>query len=342
MHADWRQYLQSVGARIENHAVSHFGDPQAELRATQTGTILCDLSRFGLLYFSGEDSRNFLQSQLSSDVQKLTTATAQYSSYCTPKGRVLASLLLWQSVEGYFAQLHDDLRDSIHSRLAKFVLRSKVKISNASDTHVSLGLAGNNAGIVAKQNFSAIPQPVLGAVHTPSATLIRLSPNRFQIFCTAEQAQVLWGKLSQNATTVGNQRWDWLNIRSGIPVITPATQEQFVPQMLNMEAIGAVSFNKGCYPGQEVIARTQHLGVLKRRMYLANIRSETPPQPGEELFSGDAQGQSNGTIVNAAASPEGGYDVLAVIQIASARTEDVHWKSPGGATLRLLPLPYPV
>ena len=342
MHADWQQHLQSAGARIENHVVSHFGDPQAELRAVQTSTILCDLSHFGLLCFSGEDSRAFLHSQLSSDVQKLTATTAQYSSYCTPKGRVLASFLLWQSDEGYLAQLHGGLRESIQNRLAKFVLRSKVKISDASNMYVSLGLAGNNADMLAKKLFGAIPQPVLGAAHYQSAVLIRLSPDRFQIISTAEQARAWWEKLSRSAIPVGNRCWDWLNMRNGIPVITPVTQEQFVPQMLNMEIIGAVSFNKGCYPGQEIIARTQHLGMLKRRMYLAHIRSEDSPQPGEELFSGDAQGQASGIIVNAAASPEGGYDVLAVIQIASARTEDVHWKSPGGLALKLLPLPYSV
>lgn len=342
MHADWQQHLQSAGARIENHVVSHFGDPQAELRAVQTGTVLCDLSHFSLLCFSGEDSRAFLHSQLSSDVQKLATATAQYSSYCTPKGRVLASFLLWQSAEGYFAQLHGGLRESIQSRLAKFVLRSKVKIGDSSGTRVSMGLAGNNAEMLAKKCFVAIPQSVLGAAHDESVTLIRLSPDRFQIIATAEQAPTLWEKLSRGATAVGNRCWDWLNIRNGIPVITPATQEQFVPQMLNMEIIGAVSFNKGCYPGQEVIARTQHLGTLKRRMYLANIFSENSPQPGEELFSGDVQGQASGMIVNAAASPEGGYDVLAVIQIASAYIEDVHWKSYNGPILKLLPLPYSV
>ena len=342
MHADWQQHLQSAGARIENHVVSDFGDPQAELHAMQTGTILCDLSHFGLLYFPGEDSRAFLQSQLSSDVQKLSIETAQYSSYCTPKGRVLASLLLWQSAKGYFAQLHGGLRDSVQNRLARFVLRSKVKISEASATHVSLGLAGNDAGMLAKKCFGTIPQLVLGAAHDESVTVIRLSPDRFQIITASEQAPALWEKLSRSATMVGNQCWDWLNIRDGIPVITPATQEQFVPQMLNMEIIGAVSFNKGCYPGQEIIARTQHLGMLKRRMYLANIRSDTSPQPGEELFSGDVQGQVSGMIVNAVASPEGGYDVLAVIQIASAYTEDVHWKSPGGPILKILPLPYSV
>ncbi len=342
MHADWQRHLQIAGARIENHVVSHFGDPQAELHAVQTGTILCDLSHFSLLYFSGEDSRAFLHSQLSSDVQKLAMATAQYSSYCTPKGRVLASFLLWQSAEGYFAQLHGGLRESVQNQLTKFVLRSKVKISDASGTHISLGLAGNNAEMLAKKCFVTIPQSVLGAAHDESVTLIRLSSDRFQIITAAEQAAALWEKLSRSATAVGNQCWDWLNIRNGIPVITSATQEQFVPQMLNMEIIGAVSFNKGCYPGQEVIARTQHLGMLKRRMYLANIRSENSPQPGDVLFSGNVKSQTSGMIVNGAASPEGGYDVLAVIQIATARTEDAHWKSPGGPILKLLPLPYSV
>jgi tRNA-modifying protein YgfZ len=342
MHADWQQHLHSAGARIENHAVSHFGNPWAELHAAQTGTIVCDLSHFGLLCFSGEDSRAFLHSQLSSDVLKLTAATAQYSGYCTPKGRVLASFLLWQSGEGYFAQLHGGLRESMQNRLAKFVLRSKVKIIDASGTHVSLGLAGNNSEMLAIKCFSEVPQPVLGVAHHEAATLIRLSPDRFQIICTAQQAPALWEKLSRGATMVGNRCWDWLNIRGGIPVVAPATQEQFVPQMLNMDIIGAVNFNKGCYPGQEIIARTQHLGMLKRRMYLANIISDNSPQPGEELFSDSTQDQASGMIVNAAASPEGGYDVLAVIQIASARTENVHWKSPGGTVLKLLPLPYSV
>jgi len=342
MHAEWQQHLQIAGARIENHVVSHFGNPQAELHAVQTGTVLCDLSHFSLLLFSGEDSRAFLHSQLSSDVQNITMSTAQYSSYCTPKGRVLASFLLWQSTEGYCAQLHGSLRESIQSRLAKFVLRSKVKIVDASGSHVSLGLAGNNAEMLAKKCFVAIPQSVLGAAHDESATIIRLAPNRFQIITAAGHAPAVWEKLSRSATAVGNLRWDWLNIRYGIPVITSATQDQFVPQMLNMEILGAVSFNKGCYPGQEVIARAQYLGMLKRRMYLANIQSEISPQPGEELFSRDVQGQASGMIVNAAASPEGGYDVLAVIQIASAQTEEIHWKSLSGPTLKLLPLPYSV
>ena len=340
MHAGWQHFLQSIGARIENHTVRDFGNRQAELRAARTGTILCDLSQFGLLHFSGDDSRAFLHSQVSSDVQKLPAATAQYSSYCTPKGRVLASLLIWQTADGYFAQLHARLCEDIRNRLARFVLRSRVKISDVSGTHVSLGIAGKNAETLMNNRFGTIPQSVLGVAHNQSATLIRISPDRFQIICAAQQAPALWEQLSQNITLTGTQCWDWLNVRSGVAVITPATQEQFVPQMLNMEIIGAVSFSKGCYPGQEIVARARHLGTLKRRMHLANILCDIAPEPGDELFTENVQDQAIGMIVNAAVSPDSGYDVLAVIQIDAAGTEVLHLKSPSGPVLNLLPLPY--
>jgi len=341
MYSGWRRYLQSAGATIENDAVSHFGDPGGELRAVQTGTILCDLAQFGLLYFRGPDSRAFLHGQLSSDVQNLGTTAAQYSSYCSPKGRVLASLLLWQATDGFFAQLHAGLSEDIRNRLTKFILSSKVRITDAGDTHVCLGVAGRNAEMLAKNCFGAIPQSMLGVKHHESATLIRISPDRFQIICDAQQAPALWEQLRQNTTPVGTACWDWLSIRSGIAVIAPATKEQFVPQMLNMEIVGAVSFSKGCYPGQEIVARAQHLGTLKRRMYLANILSDAAPQAADELFGANGNGQTSGTVVNGAASPEGGYDVLAVIQIAAAG-KNLHWKSPDGPVIKLLPLPYSV
>ena len=136
--------------------------------------------------------------------------------------------------------------------------------------------------------------------------------------------------------------WDWLSIRAGIPFILPATQEQFVPQMVNFELIDGVSFKKGCYPGQEIVARMQYLGKLKRRMYLAHIDGNEAPQPGDELFSADMEGQASGMIVNAALAPDSGYDVLAVVQTSSQETQTVHWKSLQGAALEFLSLPYPL
>ena len=138
------------------------------------------------------------------------------------------------------------------------------------------------------------------------------------------------------------QHWDWLDIRAGIPVVGPATQEAFVPQMANLDLIGGVSFTKGCYPGQEIVARMHYRGTLKQRMYLANVGGTQLPQPGDKLFSPEFGEQACGTIVNGAPSPEGGQDVLAVIQIASAEKGAVHWKSPNGPALKFMQLPYPL
>ncbi|MBI2289829.1 MAG: folate-binding protein YgfZ, partial [Betaproteobacteria bacterium] len=143
-----------------------------------------------------------------------------------------------------------------------------------------------------------------------------------------------------DAAPVGPAVWDWLDIRAGIPFITPATQDQFVPQMANLDAIGGVSFNKGCYPGQEIVARMHYLGRLKQRMYLASVAADEAPQPGDKLYSADTGEQSCGMIVNAAAAPDGGFDMLAVMQIESAQRGEVHWKSPDGPRLKFSDLPY--
>jgi hypothetical protein len=132
--------------------------------------------------------------------------------------------------------------------------------------------------------------------------------------------------------------WDWIRVSAGIPMVVAATQEQFVPQMVNLEAIGGVSFQKGCYPGQEIVARSQYLGKLKRRMFLAHVDAEAVP--GDSVYSADLEGQASGTVVNAAAAPEGGCDVLAVVQVESASSQTLHLKSPDGAALSLKTLPY--
>jgi len=153
-----------------------------------------------------------------------------------------------------------------------------------------------------------------------------------------EHAAAVWQVLCESATPVGAPVWDWLRINAGIPMIVAATQEQFVPQMVNLEVIGGVSFQKGCYPGQEIVARSQYLGKLKRRMFLAHV--EAPAAPADNLYSADIEGQATGTVVNAAPAPTGGFDVLAVAQVESANTQTLHLKAADGAELRLKPLPY--
>jgi len=341
MNQAWQEFLAGQHAQFQDSAVRHFGDAAAELETAAGGTVLCDLSQFGVLKVSGEEAQSFLQNLFSSDVKAVSPARAQLSSFNTAKGRILSTFLVWQTGADYYLQLPRSLAAPMQKKLSMYVLRAKVKISDASDELVCLGLAGGSATTLAKESFAAVPEEAMGMTASANAGVIRLGENRLQVVTTPEQAKALWKSLNCGALAAGSPCWDWLNIRSGIPVILPATQELFVPQMANLDLIGAVNFKKGCYPGQEIVARMQYLGKLKQRMYLAHVAASAVPQPGDLLYSAEMEGQHSGTVVNAAAAPGGGYDLLAVVQISSHQDQTLHLGSPQGAALEFLPLPYP-
>lgn len=348
MNQDWQNFLATQGlatqggAHVENRVVSHFGAAAAERVTTRDGTVLCDLSQFRTLRVCGADAQSFLQNLLSNDITEVSSTHAQLSSLNNAKGRMLATLLIWRDGADYLLHLPHTLNDAIRKKLGMYVLRAKVKISD--DEIISLGLSGKNSSDILSKQFGELPhelpQMALGCIHHAPTTIIKISDTRFQIHTPAAHAPALWTALRHHAQPVGSACWDWLNIRSGIPSILPQTQEQFVAQMVNFDLINGVSFKKGCYPGQEIVARTQYLGKLKRRMFLAHMDSNEIPQPGDELFSADMEGQASGMLVNTAAAPSGGYDVLAVVQTTSRESQTVHWKSLQGAALQFLPLPY--
>jgi tRNA-modifying protein YgfZ len=340
MNQDWQQFLSTQGAHIQDGVVQHFGDAAAERTSTRDGTMLCDLSQFGTLKVTGDEAQGFLHNLFSSDVNALTPQHALHSSFNTAKGRALATFLIWRNPSEFFLQLPHSLVAPIRKKLSMYVLRAKVKIEDASNNIVCFGLSGVNAATVLQKHYSALPQNTLEVSHHGDSSLIRLGADRFQINTTLQQAPDLWKKLGNDARPVGSPCWDWLNIQAGIPVILPQTQEQFVPQMANLDLIGAVNFKKGCYPGQEIVARMQYLGKNKRRMYLAHLHAETAPQAGNELFSMEMDGQACGMVVNTQASPNGGYDLLAVVQIASHDAFPVHLGALTGPRLEFLPLPY--
>lgn len=303
-------------------------------------TTLSSLDRIGLIAFAGEDAQAFLHAQLTNDVSSLVTNSSQYSGYCTPKGRLLASFLLWRTEQGFYVQLPSPLREPIQKQVSKYILRSKVIARDASGEFVGLGVAGESAEAGLKQLFANVPRAPHDVARHDDITIIRLPVNRFEIVAPHDKAATVRDVLAKDARAAGQEYWDWLDIRAGIPVITPATQEEFVPQMVNLDLIGGVSFTKGCYPGQEIVARMHYRGRLKQRMHLAHIASDAAPQPGDKLYSADLGEQSSGMIVNAAPAPGGGYDALAVIQMKSAEAGRVHWKALDGPVLEFLPLPY--
>ncbi len=342
MNQDWQDFLTTQGAQIQDGVVQHFGDAAAERAATRDSTVLCDLSQFGIIKVSGEEAQNFLHNLFSSDVNALTPQQALPSSFNTAKGRTLATLLIWRNPSEFFLHLPQSLRAAIQKKLSMYVLRAKVKIEDVSSNIICLGFSGANAATLLQRHFPALPQNPLDVVHHDDSSLIRIGTDRFQIITPPPHAPALWQKLGADARPAGSPCWDWLNIRAGIPVILPKTQEAFVPQMANLDLIGAVNFKKGCYPGQEVVARMHYLGKPKRRMYLAHVFSDVAPQAGDELFSAEMEGQSCGMVVNAQTAPGGGYDLLAVVQIASHDAYPVHLGALTGARLQFLPLPYPL
>lgn len=340
MIKDWQDFLATQGARIEGGTVTDFGDIQAELLAARDAAVLCDLSHYGTLRVSGEDAQDFLQNLLSNDIRSVTATQSQLSSLNSPKGRMIASMLIWRQGEDYLLQLPQALGEPIRKKLSMYVLRSKVTITDISEDTVLLGLCGAAGVGLLQAAFGELPQSPRGVVRGQIGDLIKVGKDRWQIAALQQNAAQFWQLLNARFLPSGSGCWSWLDIMDGIPVILPPTQEQFVAQMVNFDLIDGVSFGKGCYPGQEIVARTRYLGKLKRRTYLAHIDCSTAPLPGDELFSADMADQASGMIVNSAASPSGGYDVLAALQISSVDAHPVCLRSLQGPPLSFQALPY--
>ena len=341
MHPDWLASLASRGATVADGAVRDFGDAPRERAVTASGSIVADLSQYGLLAAAGADARAFLHAQLSCDVEDLTEDAAVHGVYCTAKGRVLANFLLWSEAGTFLMLLPRALGPGIRKRLQMFVLRSKVTLADCSDDRVVLGLAGAGACDAVKALVGSVPAGSLKIARGGGVTALAIDDDRFVVIAPVAQAAAAWDRAAGALTPVGAPCWEWLEIAHGLPWITPATQDQFVPQMANLELIGGVNFRKGCYPGQEIVARTQYLGKPKRRLFLAHVDAEASPVPGDALVA-DGGDQSAGTVVNAAPAPQGGFDLLAVVRTASADSATVRLGSPGGPALRFRPLPYAV
>ena len=311
MNADWQEYLGAQGARIDDGKVSDFGNPAGELAAAREATVFVPLTHLGLIECAGDDARAFLHNQLTSDVNHLAAGSAQYAAWCSPKGRMLANFLLFRRDAAYLALLAADQREFIQKRLQVYVLRSQVKISDRSADHALIGVSGPQAAAALQNAGLPVPDAALATAGFADGAVVRLDDARYLVAVAAGAAAGTWQRLAAVAAPAGAPAWQWLDVAAGIPWIVEATREAFVPQMANLDRIGGVSFHKGCYPGQEVVARTQYLGKVKRHLYRA--RAAAPLAAGMPVFSPEAPDQPCGQIANAAAAPGGGYDALAVL-----------------------------
>lgn len=299
------------------------------------------LRHWGVIQAQGDDAATFLHSQLSQDIQSLAAGQARLGAFCTAKGRMLASFVIICPQPGhYWLACNTEVLPATLKRLSMFVLRAKAKLADASNEIGLVGLVGPTA------------RRLLGDTLLPSAwsstacqggVLVRLPDSR--IDNATHTARYLWaGPSAQaDAITAGNpalpiETWKWLEVTSGVATIVGATVEQFVPQMVNFELVGGVNFKKGCYPGQEIVARSQYLGKLKRRAVLTHANDTVAA--GQEVFSAEDPGQPCGMVVNATAAPSGGYAALVETKLAALAGSGLHVGAADGPVLQVLDLPY--
>ena len=343
MKQEWLEFLEQAGAEIDNNKVSHFGNPDRELRVLHTGLVMADLSHLGLISAYGEEASNFLQGQLTNDIKQVDLEHSQLSAYCTPKGRILSNFRIFQRQQTYYLRLPQEQLENTLKRLQMFILMSKVTMEDSTDSLVHIGVSGPDADQQLQALVPQIPDQVDGVSQCEGYTVIKLAGHhpRFEIYGELEPISKLWQQLDVHAALVGADAWSMLDILAGIPTVYPETSEAFVPQMINLQVLNGVSFKKGCYTGQEVVARMQYLGKLKRHMYRVHIDTHKPVNPGDALYvEGSTSGQGPGTIVEAKLVPDDGYEGLAVINISDAEAGQLKLIDENGPTITIKQLPY--
>ena len=347
MRAAWHEYLERNGASLVQGRLAPFSDATSEARAALHGDVITDLGSRALIAASGADAPTLLQGQLTNDIEKVAETHSQLSAWCSVKGRVLALFRIWRNGEVYYLEMPADLLETILTRLRRYVLRAAVLLEDRTrDSAIRIGVSGPRVTESMREVFDPLPESVDETRHFPEATIIRLRGEtpRFQIFASFDRATALWERCRRSATPVANSAWTLLDIRAGVASIPATLSERFLPQMLNLQALNGLSFSKGCYSGQEVVARAQYLGRLKRRLYRATVRTSAPVSPGDGLhLTRDKGGTSVGSVVNAEPSedPEA-WEMLAVLGIEAANSEDVRLHHALGPAIEFRTLPYPL
>ncbi|MFC5523370.1 YgfZ/GcvT domain-containing protein [Polaromonas jejuensis] len=302
---------------------------------------IAELTHLGVIRVAGEEAVKFLQGQLTQDVALLGLSEARLAAFCNAKGRMQASFVLFKrSHEEILLVCSRDILAATLKRLSMFVLRTKAKLSDATADFALYGVVGS--ALDAIESIAGSAHPAWAKADIGDATRVVLYPG-------AGQPRALWcapaGSPAPSGPRIDLALWHWLSVQSGIALITQPIYEAFVPQMLNYESVGGVNFKKGCYPGQEIVARSQFRGTLKRRAYL--VHSEAAPAVGQEVFHALDAEQPCGLVAAAAANPSGGFDAIVSMQTSAAADAAAHAEagrltlgSATGAALALRPLPY--
>jgi hypothetical protein len=322
-------------------APAAFSAPAADLQALLNGPVRVHLAELGVIAVRGADAATFLQTQLTNDVVGQGQDTLLLSGYCTPKGRLLATFHQWREGDEVRLALPREILVPVMKRLSMFVLRSKLVLADLSDScSISALLGPGSASLLRAAGFDP-PAAAWESRKTSGVRISRLpgSGASDERFVLAMDPGEQWPASLAGARAVASGVWWWSEVAAAVPTVFKRTQEKFVPQMINYEVLGGVNFKKGCYPGQEIVARSQYIGKLKRRMHLAHSQRDHQLAPGADIFIA-GEDAPIGTVVMAAAAPAGGVDLLFEAPSDRIVGASLCAGSANGATLELRPLPY--
>ena len=293
------------------------------------------LDHLGVIRAHGPEAAKFLQGQLTQDFVLLGASEARLAAFCSPKGRMLASFIGFKRApDDILLVCSRDLLAPTLKRLSMFVMRAQVKLSDASEAFAVWGVVGESAPGLGNAVWSQ-----LNTADGRSWTRLYPASGVARALCVAAIPEDRAAE-PPSGPALHAGLWPWLEVMSGVATITQPVVDAFVPQMLNYESVGGVNFKKGCYPGQEVVARSQFRGTLKRRAYIAHAAAEVAV--GAEVFSTSDLEQPCGTVVQVAAAPGGGFDTIVSLQISAAQEGALQVGAADGVPLSLLPLPYPL
>jgi folate-binding protein YgfZ len=351
LNSIWSEFLTSQNAQFdENGKICSFGHAELERFLIKNGPVVTSLTHQALIKVSGSEALTFLQAQLTSDVNTVTESQAQFSAYCDPQGQVLANFLIFKYKDDYYLNFDGSLAEAILKRLTMFVLRSDVKLTDVSNELIQVGFAGEFADLDVQRRLSTKIKEVFesGQVQLEGMQDIIVVKvpgpyHKYALFGPAEQMIEAWKKIRDNSDVTNNYDWNLLNIAAGVPEVTNATSGQFIAQFFNLDKFDAVNFKKGCFPGQEIIARIHYRGKVTKRMLRIHLNEVLALLPGETLILKDQNDKTHKfTVVNANPDVFNGTLCLAIGSLKPLESVEGDLFTESGEPAVIEPLPYSV
>lgn len=312
MNPDWKNWLLAEHANFENDTDIVF--PSSVHESSQR---IYPIAHLGVLTVAGNDAGKFLQGQITCNINEITDTKSSLGAMCNPKGRAITTFLLVKSADAFLMILPQELLAAIKKRLQMYVLRSAVTLTDSSDELCLIGLSYG----------AAQPEQALDFATSREENIVVNLQNRSLCIVKADNAQKFWSEqVKLGFQPEDSAQWRYLDIISGIPWLTEATSEEFIPQMLNLDKLGGISFNKGCYTGQEIVARTHYLGKAKREMFLAECDVVAAPEPNSIIIDDGADTEQGIGKVLCAQNRQNSCKMLVVLHVSDTNAYNLRLK----------------